>query len=573
LLFGIIFVLATNYFKIKIPQVVRNGLNYVFDLLKDTDEGGLTDAIRSELLSFSLTIFGFACLMGITLYFTRQTIIVMSRLIEYDLRKDIYEKYQVLDQDFFKKYRTGDLMSRISEDVSKVRMYLGPCLLYGLNLIALFFIAISAMIEVSPTLTLYTLLPLPFLSLSIYLISSIINKRSERIQKQIAKMNSTSQEVFSGIRIAKAYVREKYFAKFFKDETEDFRNKSLDLARVNALFFPMMILMISLSSLLTIYLGGIMVNKGEIEPGNIAEFIIYVNYLTWPFTSIGWIASLIQQAEASQKRINEVLFQEEKIVNNSSAQYELDGSIEFRKVNFTYPETGIHAVKDVSFKLEKGEKMVILGKTASGKSTIADLIMRLYDVDSGEILIDGKNVKEHNLEVLRSSIGYVTQDAFLFSDTIEQNINFGIEKKSLEVTRSYAEHASIDKEIADLPEAYGTIVGERGVTLSGGQKQRVSIARAFIRLPKIMLLDDCLSAVDTKTEQKILSYLEKALKDKTCIIITHRLFDLKNIDKILILENGRIADFGDHNSLMKSSLFYKEMVERQSTETYNLPLN
>lgn len=558
--------ILTNVFKIRIPQVVRDGLNYVFDVIQDAQGTGMNDEIKAELLKISLTIIGLAIVMGITLYFTRQTLIVMSRLIEYDLRKDLYLKYQVLDQDFFKKFRTGDLMSRISEDVSKVRMYLGPCLLYGFNLIALFVIAISAMIQVSPKLTLYTLLPLPFLSLSIYLISSVINKRSEKIQKQIAKMNSTSQEVFSGIRIAKAYVREKYFADFFQEETEDFRTKSLDLARVNALFFPMMILLISMSSLLTIYIGGLMVSRGEIEPGNIAEFIIYVNYLTWPVASIGWIASLIQQAEVSQKRINEILFTEEKITSPSDELYDLEGSIKFENVSFTYPETGIEAIKDISFELKAGEKLVILGKTASGKSTIADLLMRLYDVDKGQILIDGKDLKSHNLDVLRSSIGYVTQDAFLFSDTIENNINFGIQAKGLETTRSYANHASIDKEIMELPEAYQTVVGERGVTLSGGQKQRVSIARAFIRQPKIMLLDDCLSAVDTKTEKKILTYLGDALKDKTCIIITHRLFDLKDVDKILILEEGKVADFGSHESLIKSNEFYREMLERQSVE-------
>ena len=565
LLFGIAFVAATNYCKVRIPQIIRDGLNFVFDTIEQS--GDVNDpSIGQALMKFSLTILVVAVVMGVTLYFCRQTLIVMSRLVEYDLRKALYSKYQVLDRQFFKQYRTGDLMSRISEDVAKVRMYLGPCLLYGLNLVALFIISISAMIQVSPKLTLYTLLPLPILSFSIYKISSIINKKSELIQKQIAKLNSTCQEIFSGIRIVKAYVKEGYFAGYFDTETEDFRSKSLDLAKVNALFFPMMILLISLSSLLTIFIGGIMVNRGEISPGNIAEFIIYVNYLTWPFTSIGWIASLIQQAEVSQKRMNEILDYEPSIINKNQDDYSVKGDIEFKNISFTYPETGVKAVSELDFSIKAGEKLLIVGKTASGKSSIMDLIMRMYDPTEGQILIDGKDSRDHNLSVLRSSIAYIPQDVFLFSDTIYNNINFGIDAKDLSTTKSFASHASIDNEIESLPKSYETLVGERGVTLSGGQKQRVSIARAFIRESDIILMDDCLSAVDTKTEKKILSYLNDALRDKTAIIITHRLFDLNGIDKIMIIEEGRCVAMGNHDQLFKNNSFYREMVERQLYE-------
>ena len=566
MLFGILFVVATNYCKVKIPQIIRDGLNFVFDTIESSDTAS-NEVINAALMKFSLTILVVAVIMGVTLYFCRQTLIVMSRLVEYDLRKALYSKYQVLDRQFFKQYRTGDLMSRISEDVAKVRMYLGPCLLYGLNLVALFIISISAMIQVSPKLTLFTLLPLPILSISIYKISSVINKKSELIQKQIARLNSACQEIFSGIRIVKAYVKEDYFSEHFEEETEDFRNKSLDLAKVNALFFPMMILLISLSSLLTIYIGGVMVNQGEIEPGNIAEFIIYVNYLTWPFTSIGWIASLIQQAEVSQRRMNEILDYEPSIQNSNYDNYSVKGDLEFKNVSFIYPETGVKAISNISFSLKAGEKLLIVGKTASGKTSLMDLIMRMYDPTNGEILVDGKRLQDHNLSKLRSSVAYIPQDVFLFSDSIYNNINFGIEPEDLETTKKYASHASVDEEIESLPDSYETLVGERGVTLSGGQKQRVSIARAFIRNSDIILMDDCLSAVDTKTEKRILNYLNEALEEKTAIIITHRLFDLKGIDKIMVIEEGRKVAFGDHESLFAENDFYREMVEKQLYES------
>ena len=500
------------------------------------------------------------------MYWMRQTVIVVSRLIEYDLRKDIFVQYEKLDLAFFKRNKTGDLMSRITEDVTKVRMYLGPAILYGMNLISLFVVVIYSMIKVSPGLTLWTLLPLPFLSLSIYFVSSIINKRSEIIQRQLAKLTSIAQEVFSGIRVVKSYAREEAFQDHFEEECEDYMQKSLSLARINALFFPLMILLISLSTLLTIYIGGIYVQRGLITPGNIAEFVIYVNYLTWPFTSVGWIASIIQQAEASQKRINEFMEQEPTVINNNDVKSPIQGDIVFDKVSFTYPDTGIKALNNVSFSIKKGEKMAIVGRTASGKSTIADLLLRMYDCDGGNILVDGIDITKHNLSSLRSAIGYVPQDVFLFSDTIMDNINFASDAVDQVDVIKYAEYAAIHSDIKSLPSAYQTLVGERGVTLSGGQKQRISIARALIKDPEIVILDDSLSAVDTGTEQHILGYLSGTLADKTSIIITHRIHSHLRFDKIIVLDEGSIIEEGNHDQLMALKGLYYEMVERQIHE-------
>lgn len=566
LLLGIVFVTLSNYFRVRIPQVIREALNFVLEKIEENSADAQLADYSADLIKFSLIIIGVAMLMGTFMYLMRQTIIVMSRLIEYDLRKEIFTHYEKLDLSFFKRNKTGDLMSRISEDVSKVRMYLGPALLYGINLVSLFIIVIYAMVKVSPTLTLYTLLPLPFLSISIYLVSRVINRRSEIIQKELANLTSISQEVYSGIRIIKSYAKEKQFSKFFDKETDRYKEKSMDLAKVQALFFPLMIFLISISSLLTIYMGGVLVERGEISSGNIAEFIIYVNYLTWPFTAIGWIASIIQQAEASQKRINEILLTEPLIVNSNDNPTEIEGKIEFRNVSFIYPDTGIQALTNVSFTINPGEKVVLLGKTASGKSTIAELLLRMYDPEEGEILIDDINLKDINLDVLRRKIGYVPQDVFLFSDSIANNIAYGNQDASMENIVKYAEYAAVKKDIESLPESFQTVVGERGVTLSGGQKQRVSIARAFVKDPEIVIMDDSLSAVDTKTEKKILSYLNEALEDKTSIIITHRLFNLLNVDKILILENGKIIENGTHDELIKQKGVYNEMVENQSLD-------
>jgi ATP-binding cassette subfamily B protein len=490
----------------------------------------------------------------------------MSRLIEYDLRKVIYDHYQELDIAFYKKNKTGDLMSRITEDVSKVRMYLGPAILYGINLTSLFVIVIISMFRVSTTLSLYTLIPLPFLSLSIYIVSSIIHKKSAVIQKQLGTLTSIAQEVYSGIRIIKSYVQETRFGKYFLYESNEFKDKSLELARVNALFFPLMMLLISISTIITVYVGGLEVVKGNITPGNIAEFVIYVGMLTWPVTSIGWIASIIQQAAASQHRINEFLDTPTKINGDTKGEFTLNESIEFKNVSFLYKDTGIQAISDFNLTIKKGEKIAIIGKTASGKTTIAELLLRMYDVTEGAILIDGKNLKSINLGALRKDIAYVPQDLFLFSDTIEKNIGFGVNDYDLDEVMQYAEYASIHNEIAELPKGYESLVGERGVTLSGGQKQRISIARALIKKPDIVILDDCLSAVDTKTEQKILNYLNTELKDKTAIIITHRIQSLIDFDQIIVMEDGKIAEQGSHKELLAKKGYYYEILEQQQLE-------
>ena len=560
----------SNYFGVKIPQEIREALDFVQNQIQEykvADESvqeGMYSELGQALMLFAVTVIGFSLLKGIFMYFMRQTIIVMSRLIEYDLRKEIFGHMEMMDLAYFKKNKTGDFMSRISEDVSKVRMYVGPATLYGINLITLFSMTIYAMFKVSVTLSLYTLIPLPFLSLTIYYVSSRINLRSSLIQQQLSQLTSTAQEVYSGIRVIKSYVKEDQFGEYFEAESEEFKSKSLDLARISAFFFPVMIFMISASTLIVVYVGGLEVAKGNISTGNIAEFIIYVNMLTWPVTSIGWIASLIQQAEASQQRINELLTEESTLDRSGTMVEKLNGDIEFDNVTFTYPDTGIQALKNVSFQLNAGEKMAIIGKTASGKSTIADLILRMYDTTEGVLKIDGQNIKAINLDNLRRKIGYVPQDVFLFSDSVMNNIGFGVGQIDQATAEEYATHAAIHNEISCLPEGYQTMMGERGVTLSGGQKQRISIARAFIKNPDIVILDDCLSAVDTDTEQQIMKYLNEALQNRTSIIITHRIHNLLSFDKIMVLEDGKIAEIGTHDELIASGGYYKEMLEQQS---------
>ncbi len=556
----------SNYFGVLIPQQIREALDFVQGEIQSFKESDA--AVQSELgenlLLFAAIVIGFSLLKGVFMYFMRQTIIVMSRLIEYDLRKEIFGHMEMMDLAYFKRNKTGDFMSRISEDVTKVRMYLGPAILYGINLVTLFTLTIYSMFKVSVTLSLYTLLPLPILSLSIYYVSSRINFRSGLIQKQLAALTSVAQEVYSGIRVIKSYVKEDQFALYFEKESEEFKSKSLDLARINALFFPVMILLISASTVIVIYAGGLEVSKGNITTGNIAEFIIYVNMLTWPVTSIGWIASLIQQAEASQQRINELLNEKSTLNRSGEVVDTLKGDIKFNNVSFVYPDSGIKALKNITFHLKAGEKLAIIGKTASGKSSIADLILRMYDVSEGEILLDDVNIKAHDLDNVRRKIGYVPQDVFLFSDSVTNNIGFGNREITQEEAEKYAEHAAIHKEISELPEGYQTMMGERGVTLSGGQKQRISIARAFVKNPDIVILDDCLSAVDTDTEQKIMKYLNEALENRTSIIITHRIHNLLSFDKILVMEDGEISEMGTHDELIKKGGYYKEMLEQQN---------
>jgi ATP-binding cassette subfamily B multidrug efflux pump len=573
-LLGLLFVSASNYFRVLMPQMIREAMDLVVDniALYKIFEGSslqidLFEHIGSTLLFFGILVLLLALLMGVFMYFMRQTIIVMSRLIEYDLRKEIFDHYQVLDLAFFKRNKTGDLMARITEDVSKVRMYLGPAILYGINLSSLFVLVIYAMISVSPTLTLYALAPLPFLSISIYYVSNLINIKSEAIQKRLAGLNSVAQEVYSGIRVVKSYVQEIPMGKYFGRKSLEYKDEAMGLARINALFFPLMLLLIGTSTILTVYIGGLQVVKGTLTPGNIAEFVIYVNMLTWPVTAIGWIASIIQQAAASQKRLNEFLNTQPSVSNPGGALTTLEGDIKFENVNFTYPDTGIRALENIDFHIKPGEKLAIIGRTGSGKSTIADLLVRMYDVSEGQICIDNQNIQKVNLHQLRRKIGYVPQDMFLFSDTIAENIAFGCQGEvSRPLIESMAKSASVYEDIMDFPEGFDTPVGERGVTLSGGQKQRISIARALIKKPDLLILDDCLSAVDTKTEKEILSYFEKELANKTAIIITHRIYSLLDFDKIIVLENGKIVEQGRHDELLEIKGYYYDLFEQQRQE-------
>lgn len=567
-LLGIFFVIASNYFAVLIPQEIRKALDYVQGEVQNSNEGGiLSPELTRALLIFTGTVILFALLKGVMMYFMRQTIIVMSRLIEYDMRRDIYNKMQVLDTAYYKRNRIGDLMSRITDDVDKVRMYLGPSLLYGINLVGLFTLTIYAMLSVSVKLSMYTLLPLPILSISIYYVSKMINERSSIIQKQLGLLTSNAQEVFSGITVLKSYVKEDQFYDFFDKESNTYKEKSIDLARVNALFFPLMILLVSISSLLVVYIGGREVMAGRLTSGNIAEFIIYVNMLTWPVTSIGWIASLVQQAEASQKRINELMDHETKIVSGSRSLTEVSGKLHFDHVSFAYPDTGIEALKDISFSIEPGQRLAILGRTASGKSTIAELLLRMYDVSTGEIRIDDVPIVEYDVHDLRRNIGYVPQDVFLFSDTIRSNVNFGVEDQPIEEIVKYTRAAAIHNEIEDLPNGYDTRVGERGVNLSGGQKQRISIARALIKKPQVIILDDSLSAVDTDTEKRILDHLNDQFTQRSVIMITHRIHSIVNFDHIIVLDEGRIVQQGKHEELLSTDGYYKEMYDSQQIQS------
>ncbi|MCK0157713.1 ABC transporter ATP-binding protein/permease [Cellulophaga sp. F20128] len=565
LLIGIIITIIARVFSLVMPPYVNKSINIV----KDFIEQGNVDivVVKEHLLEYILIILGAALLSGFFTFLMRQTIINVSRYIEYDLKNEIFNHYQKLSLNFYKNNRTGDLMNRISEDVSQVRMYCGPALMYGINTFTLFACIIPIMYSKAPSLALYTLMPLPILSVIIYQISKLTHKRSTIVQQFLSKLSSFAQESFSGISVIKAYGIEERINGELISLANEGKEKSMSLVNVNAWFFPLMALMIGISNIIVIYIGGQQYISGKIDNiGLIAEFIIYVNMLTWPVAIVGWLTSVIQRAEASQARINEFLQEVPEIINTVNTPMEVHGKIEFKNVSFTYDDTNITALKNVSFTINEGETVAILGKTGSGKSTILDLIARLYDVSSGDILFDGIPIKDFNINSLRQHIGAVPQDAFLFSDSIKDNIKFGNENATDDEIIAVAKKAVVHKNIMGFKEKYNTVLGERGITLSGGQKQRVSIARALLRDPKIYLFDDCLSAVDTETEEEILNNLKSASKNKTTLIVSHRVSSAKNADKIIILEGGKIIQEGSHNTLYTKDGYYKELYNSQLSE-------
>ncbi len=563
---GIIITIIARIFQLVMPSYVNKIISVVEKFL-DT-EIAKTEA-QSLLLEYILIIVGAALLSGFFTFLMRQTIINVSRYIEYDLKNEIFDHYQNLSLNFYKKNRTGDLMNRISEDVNQVRLYAGPAIMYGIQTLTLFVCLVPLMFIKAPTLAAYTLLPLPILSLLIYKISKVIHKRSTIVQQYLSTLSTFTQEVFSGVSVIKAYNLEPRTHDELKFLANDGKNKSMSLAKVNAWFFPLMILLIGISNILVIYIGGMQYLRGEIEVGLIAEFILYVNMLTWPVAIVGWLTSIVQMAEASQKRINEFLEQHSELDNGNLELKDVKGKVEFKDVSFTYEDTEINAIKHLSFTINPGETIAILGKTGSGKSTILDLVARLYDVSSGEILIDGKPIKEYEITSLRQAIGAVPQDAFLFSDSIKNNIKFGKEDATEEEIVSIAKEAVVHENIMGFSKEYDTVLGERGITLSGGQKQRVSIARALLKNPKIYLFDDCLSAVDTETEEEILANLKKASKEKTTLIVSHRVSSAKNADKILVLEDGQLIQEGTHEELNSLEGYYKELYKNQLSDKEN----
>lgn len=526
--------------------------------------------VVNEMLIFGSMIIGMALLMGLFMFFMRQTIIVMSRLIEYDLKNEVYEHYQKLDLAFYKRNNTGDLMNRISEDVSRVRMYIGPAIMYIVNTLGTFVLTITVMLNIDSRLALYTLSPLPVLAVSIYFVSDRINRKSNKVQEQLSTLSTSTQEAFSGIRVLKAYTREASSLSDFEKESMIYRMKNLSLVRTESLFQPFMVSLIGLSTIFTIYVGGSEYLKGNISMGNITEFVMYINRLVWPIASLGWVTSLVQRAAASQARINEFLQTVPSIQNPDPVPAEIKGKIEFKHVSFSYSDSGIKALDDVSFTVEEGGSIAVIGRTGSGKSSIANLVTRLYDVDEGEILIDGKNIKEVNLYSLRTQTGYVPQEVFLFSDTIANNIAFTSKAESItpdsDLIKQAAKDAAIYSNIMEFPEKFETMVGERGITLSGGQKQRISIARAIIKEPRILIFDDCLSAVDTETEEEILSNLQRIMKGRTTIIISHRVSSVKNAGQIVVMDDGRIVEQGKHQQLMDKKGVYYELYQKQVLE-------
>ena len=574
LILGVVFITISNLFAILPAQVIRQAIDMItqnYDLAT-MFEGTAAYEEMVEGFLFNVALFGaliliLSFLRGFFLFLVRQTIIVMSRKVEYDQKNQIYRHYQSLPLSFYRQNSTGDLMARISEDVSKVRMYTGPAIMYGINMVVLFTLAISYMLSVNAYLTVIVLLPLPVLSASIYFVNNIINRRSEAIQESLSNLSTFVQESFSGIRVMKTFAREEDHARRFTDQSNEYRYRSLRLTNVNALFLPLIMTLIGLSVVLTIYIGGLETIKGDFTVGNIAEFVIYINMLTWPVTSLGWITSITQRAAASQKRINEFLNVQTEIVEGEHAKERLQGEVAFEEVSFRYKDSGIQALDQVSFDLKAGETIAITGPTGSGKSTLINLLGRLYDADEGTIRLDGRDIQTYQLKSIRGNMGYVPQDVFLFSDTIKNNITFGSDSISDEEVEEAIDLADLRSTINKLDQGLDTRVGERGVTLSGGQKQRVSIARAMVRKPQILVLDDCLSALDTQTENTILKNLQAVVGNCTTFIVSHRVSSAKLANKILVLQDGQMAQYGTHEELMREEGYYKSTYEKQSAQT------
>ena len=562
IIIGILITIIARIFALVAPNLIGDSITVIENYLNSSSYD--IDVVKDKLLKNILMIVGSAIIAGIFTFIMRQMLINVSRFIEFDLKNEIYRKYQSLSFDFYKNNRTGDLMNRISEDVSKVRMYIGPAIMYTINTISLFAIVITYMMSVAPKLTMYTLIPLPILSLIIYKISIVINLKSKIVQEYLSKLTTYTQESFSGVKIIKTYTVEKNINKELNKLANKSKDKNMSLVKIQAWFFPLMILLIGISNILVVFIGGRQFMNNEIELGVLAEFIIYVNMLTWPVATVGWVTSIVQQAEASQKRINEFLNTKSSITSSDENNITIEGEIEFQNIEFTYPETKIKACKNISFSLKKGDSLAIMGDIGSGKTTILELLCRIYDPSEGEILIDNLNIKKINIKELRNSIGYVPQSTFLFSETIEKNIKFGKENVNKNELENAAVNACLSEDIKLFKDGYKTLLGERGVNLSGGQKQRLAIARAIIKKPKILILDDSLSAVDTETEEKILSNINKVSRDMTLVIATHRVSSAKNCNKIIILQDGKVIECGSHNSLMKNDGYYANTVLKQS---------
>ena len=564
IIIGIIITIIARIFALVAPNLIGNSITLIeqYTLNNYIELGYLKEQLLKNIIFIILS----ALIAGLFTFIMRQTLINVSRFIEYDLKNEIFQKYQELNVKFYKNNRVGDLMNRISEDVSKVRMYVGPALMYTINTISLFVIIITYMISIDPKLTMYTIIPLPILSILIYKLSRQINIKSKRVQESLSKLTTFSQESFSGISIIKSNTIEDKVNDFMIEFSSETKDKSVDLAKFQSWFFPMMLLLIGCSNILVIFIGGNQYINGEINLGVLAEFIIYVNMLTWPVATVGWVTSIVQQAEASQKRINEFLSEKNEIISVNQNDYKIKGELEFKGVSLKYQETNIEALSEIDFKINSGQSLGIIGSVGSGKSTILELIVRNYDPDSGKILIDDKNLKDHNIEVIRGDIGYVPQTTFLFSDTIYNNINFGNINSKAEDIQYYSKIACIHDDIMSFPKKYASMLGERGINLSGGQKQRLAIARALIKKPKILILDDSLSALDTETEHNVIKNLKKEIKDITKIIVSHRISTIEKCDLILVLNSGKVIEYGTHKKLCEINGYYKETYDKQKTK-------